>query len=327
MHRVAVLGAGTMGGVHVDCYMHSGQAEVAYVADPRFELAQYVAATCGATPLADPEAALRDPGVEIVSVCLPTYLHRDWVEKAAAMGKHVFCEKPIALSCEDGRAIIEACQKARVRLGIGHVVRYFPEYEMVHDDIAGGRLGRIGVVRLFRGGPFPVAWSNWYSDQRRSGGLLMDLSIHDFDFLQWCLGPVERVYAHRFRNELPLEHTLTVLRMKSGAIAHVEGSWAHPGGFHYRFEVCGDAGMVEFDSRRSQPLSVVARQGAGQGPGVVVPESPLAGKEPYLRELLDFLAYIRSESVPRVTPEDAVAAVAVSLAAIKSADTGEVVTL
>lgn len=317
-----------MGGVHVDCYVRSGQAEVAYVADPRLELAQHIAATCGATPLADPEAALRDPEVEIVSICLPTYLHREWAEKAAVAGKHVFCEKPIALSCEDGRAMIEACRKAEVKLCIGHVLRYFPEYEAAHDDTAAGRLGRIGVARLFRGGPFPVAWSNWYSDRRRSGGLLLDLSIHDFDFLQWCFGPVERVYARRIKNEQsPLEHALTVLRMKSGAIAHVEGSWAHPGGFHYRFEICGDAGMVEFDSTKSQPLSVVTRQAAGQGPGVAVPESPLADKEPYLREICDFLAYARGESEPRVTPEDAVAALAVSLAAIRSADTGEVVTL
>jgi predicted dehydrogenase len=295
------------------------------VIDSDTERARNIAALCGAIPQVHPDAALKDPEVDIVDVCLPTYLHRGCVEKAAYAGKHVFCEKPIALSCDDALAMIETCKLNNVKFGIGHVLRYFPEYEMAHDMITSGRLGKIGVVRMSRTGPFPRGWENWYSDSNRSGSLLLDLSIHDFDFLAWCFGDVERVLARCAQHDRPLEYALAVIRMKSGVIAHVEGSWAHPAQFSYKFEVCGSLGMIEFDSRKAQPLTVLAESMQAGKPGVAVPESPLKDKHPYLGQLREFLAFVDGKTTPRVTPEDAVKALQISLAAVKSVKTGEVV--
>lgn len=325
MHTVAVWGAGSMGRTHANCYKQCDEARVKYVIDSDTERARNIAALCGATPQVHPDAALKDPEVDIVDVCLPTYLHRECAEKAAYAGKHVFCEKPIALSCDDATAIIEACKSNNVKFGIGHVLRYFPEYEMAHDMIASGRLGKIGVIRMSRTGPFPRGWENWYSDSNRSGSLLLDLSIHDFDFLAWCFGDVERVFARSTQRDRPLEYALAVIRMKSGVIAHVEGSWAHPAQFSYKFEVCGNLGMIEFDSRKAQPLTVLAESMQAGKPGVAVPESPLKDKHPYLRQLREFLAFVDGKITPRVTPEDAVKALQISLAAVKSVKTGEVV--
>ena len=196
---------------------------------------------------------------------------------------------------------------------------------MAHDMIASGRLGKIGVIRMSRTGPFPRGWENWYSDSNRSGSLLLDLSIHDFDFLAWCFGDVERVFARSTQRDRPLEYALAVIRMKSGVIAHVEGSWAHPAQFSYKFEVCGNLGMIEFDSRKAQPLTVLAESMQAGKPGVAVPESPLKDKHPYLRQLREFLAFVDGKITPRVTPEDAVKALQISLAAVKSVKTGEVV--
>ncbi len=325
VHTVAIWGAGTMGRVHAGCYGRSREARVRYIIDQDLDRAAQLASAYGATPTADPNVALTDRDIDVVDVCLPTYLHRESVEHAAGFGKHVFCEKPIALSVDDARAMISACQSRGLKLGIGHVLRYFPEYEMAHHMITSGKLGRIGVVRLSRIGPFPRAWADWYTDNERSGGLLLDLSIHDFDFLAWCFGPVERVYARKVWQDRPLEYALAVVRMKNGVIAHVEGSWAHPGPFSYKFEVCGSAGMIEFDSRKTRPLSVLTASTTGNAaPGVAVPESPLKDKEPYLGEIREFLAYVRGECTPRVLPEDAVAALEISLAAIRSADSGKV---
>jgi UDP-N-acetylglucosamine 3-dehydrogenase len=327
VHIVAISGAGSMGRTHANCYKQCDEARVKYVIDSNAERAHDVAALCDAIPQVHPDTALKDPEVDIVDVCLPTYLHREYVEKAAYAGKHVFCEKPIALDYHDATAIIETCKSNNVKLGIGHVLRYFPEYEMAYDMITSGRLGKIGVVRMSRTGPFPGGWNNWYLDSNRSGSLLLDLSIHDFDFLAWCFGKVERVYArsvHHNHNR-PFEYALAVLRMKSGVIAHIEGSWAHPAQFSYKFEVCGSLGMIEFDSRKTQPLTVLADSMETGKPGVAVPESPLKDKHPYLRQLREFLAFVDSKIEPRVTPEDAVKALQISLAAVKSAKTGEVV--
>lgn len=333
MHDVAIWGAGTMGRMHAGCYERSGEARVAYVIDQDIGRASLLASQHGAMPVAEPETALGDRDVEVVDVCLPTWLHRDATEQAARHGKHVFCEKPMALCPEDARAMISACRSGGVKLGIAHVLRYFPEYEMARHIVASGDLGRIGVVRLARVGPFPRGWTDWYAAERRSGGVLLDLSIHDFDFLAWCFGPVERIYARKVRQEdRPMGYGLAVVRMRCGVIAHVEGSWAHPGPFSYMFEICGSTGMIEYDSLKARPVSVLTETAQGSGtpatPGVAVPESPLKDKEPYLQEIREFLAYVRGECVtPRVLPQDAIYALEISLAAVRSADTGQVVSL
>jgi UDP-N-acetylglucosamine 3-dehydrogenase len=327
VHQVAIWGAGSMGRMHADCYRQCDEAEVKYVIDHDMEKARNIAALCGAIPQVHPDAALEDPKVDIVDVCLPTYLHRECVEKAAHAGKHVFCEKPIALTPDDAKAMTETCKQNNVKFGIGHVLRYFPEYEMAHDMITSGRLGEIGVVRMSRTGPFPKGWGNWYLDDKRSGSLLLDLSIHDFDFLAWCFGDVERVFARSVRHDRPLEYAVAIIRMKCGVIAHVEGSWAHPAQFSYKFEVCGSLGMIESDSRKTQPLTVLTGDVNTGKQGVAVPESPLKDKHPYLREIREFLAFVDGETMPRVTPDDALRALEISLAALKSAKTEEVVQL
>lgn len=328
MHQVAIWGAGSMGRMHANCYRQCDEAKVKYVIDQDIEKACNVAALCGAVPQAHPDTALKDPEIDVIDVCLPTYLHRECVEKAAHAGKHVFCEKPIALTPDDAKEMIETCRQHNVKFGIGHVLRYFPEYELAHDMITSGRLGEIGVIRMSRTGPFPKGWENWYSDSKRSGSLLLDLSIHDFDFLAWCFGNVERIFARSAGHDgKPLEYAAAIVRMKSGVIAHVEGSWAHPAQFSYNFEVCGSLGMIEFDSRKAQPLTVLTRDVNTGKPGVAVPESPLKDKHPYLREIREFLAFTAGETTPRVTPLDAVQALEISLAALKSAKTGEVVQL
>lgn len=316
-----------MGRMHVNCYRQCDGAQVKYVIDHDIDRARDVAALCGAVPQICPAKALEDPEVNIVDVCLPTDLHRGCVEKAAYAGKHVFCEKPIALDPDDAKAMTEACRLNNVRLGIGHVLRFFPEYEMAHDMITQGRLGEIGVIRMSRTGPFPRGWENWYSDSERSGSLLLDLSIHDFDFLAWCFGDVERIFARSVRHGRPLEYALAIVRMKCGAIAHVEGSWAHPAQFSYEFEVCGSLGMIEYDSKKTQPLKVLTANTQTGKPGVAVPESPLKDKHPYLRQIREFLAVIDGKTTPRVTPEDAIKALEISICALKSAKTGEVVPL
>lgn len=193
--------------------------------------------------------------------------------------------------------------------------------------VLAGKVGRPGVIRTTRGGIFPTAWEDWYAKTEMSGTLIVDMIIHDFDWLRWTFGEVERVYAKSLvgRTNQRLDYALVTLRFVSGAIAHVEGTWSHSG-FRYGFEVAGDGGLYEFDSDRIKPV-VVSRRAAQAGvTGVAVPESPLR-ESPYTSEIRHFAACIERGVDPLVTAYDAYKALEISLAALESARTGRPVTI
>jgi predicted dehydrogenase len=164
----------------------------------------------------------------------------------------------------------------------------------------------------------------------------MDVSIHDVDFARWCLGDVERVFARGLdlAEGQPHSHALILLRFKSGAIGHLEGSWAYPPG-HFRtmFEIAGDQGLVEFDSLAPAPLTVTMKMNNGamnneQAVGVPVSESPLyPTDDPYYRELEHFLTCLEHGNEFLVSARDGLEAVKLSLAAIESMRTGRPIDL
>src|SRR5215217_777503 len=284
--RVGLVGAGFMGGVHLNAYAAIPEVEVFGVADACTEAAVAGAEMVGARPYASFEELVAAEGVELVDVCLPTAFHRDLALLAAGEGKHVILEKPIARTMEDAREILEAFSDDGPRLFVGHVVRFFPEYVRIKEKISAGDLGTIGVVRTSRRSPFLLGWNDWYADWRLSGGVLLDLVIHDFDFLRWALGEVERVYARGMlgREYNRLDYVLATLRFESGAIAHVEGQWGYPGHFNYSIEVAGSRPLVVADSTEPESLQLL---GGAVDPG----ESPdvSVGKSPYQTELEHFI--------------------------------------
>lgn len=328
MLNVAILGAGTMGRVHGDSYAKVGNSRVVAVCDVDEEKAGMAAAGHSAKIYADFNEMLAKEEIDVVDICLPTYLHKEFALKAMQQKKHVFCEKPIALGMEDAKEMVRAAEVHRVKFTVGHVVRYFPAYSRAARIIADGKIGEAKLIRTARTGAYPSRyWKDWYRDHRLSGGTLLDLVIHDFDWIRHNFGEVERVYAKNLKEDdrEKRDHCLAVLRLKSGAIAHVEGSWAYPEGsvFGTSFEVIGTRGQIEFDSRDSAPV----KKHIGGGDTVkIVSESPLTDdEEPYTAQLQDFVNCILEDREPCVTAEEAVKALAVSLAALKSAKTGEAV--
>jgi len=145
------------------------------------------------------------------------------------------------------------------RLFVGHVVRFFPEYVGIKDKIDAGELGTIGVVRTSRRSPFLSGWNDWYTDWRVSGGVLVDLLIHDSDFLRWAIGDVERVYACGVlgREYNRRDYALVTLRFESSAIAQVEGHWGYPGPFNYSIEVAGSRALLSADSTEPATLELI----------------------------------------------------------------------
>jgi UDP-N-acetylglucosamine 3-dehydrogenase len=328
MKRVLLIGAGNMGRMHARCYGRMDGVQLVGIVDGRHEFAEPLANDYGATVFHTYEEAseILDQ-VDVIDICLPTFLHKSYVLKAAAAEKDVICEKPLAGNLEDAREMIEACRSHGVRLFVGHVLRFFPEYRDAKAVLENGTIGTPGVVRTSRGGVFPTAWRDWYADFQNSGGLVLDMIVHDFDFLRWCFGEVERVYAKGMlgRTFARMDYALVTLRFRSGVIAHVEGTWAHQG-FSMKLEIAGSRGIIDYDSARDKPIVLSQRNTKESGGGVAVPESPLKDN-PYYLELKHFIDCLELGLEPIVTAEDAYSAMQISLAAIRSIQTGEPVVL
>lgn len=322
MLKVGVIGAGTMGSAHAGAYASLAETELVGVCDVRQEAASRVAQATG-SKVVSAEELFDDPEVDLIDVCVPTPFHKEFVMRAARAKKHIFCEKPLARTLKDGEEMVRAAEEAGVKFGVGHVVRFFPEYLAAKRAIEAGRIGKPGVVRTFRGGGgFPLASQDWYANYEWSGGLTLDMIIHDFDFLRWVFGDVQRVFAKAttFRDYNRIEHVFVTLRFVSGVIAMVEGSWANLGGFSYGFEIAGDAGLIHYDSRDIVPLRSVTTGGPGGG-GVPVPESTLE-ESPYVTEIKDFVGAIIEGRAPTVDGREALATLRIALAALESIEKG-----
>ncbi|MGQ9902688.1 MAG: Gfo/Idh/MocA family protein [Fimbriimonadales bacterium] len=326
MAKVGIIGLGTMGRQHMDAYRAMPDVVVAGVYDHHADRAAAFAQQYG-VPIARDLNALFE-ACDIIDICTPTHRHAEYALPAIEAGKAVVCEKPLARTLDECQRIVEAAHKHNTPFMPAHVLRFFPEYRTAHQRVCSGALGTIAAVRMRRGGDFPRTKSDWYADFEKSGGVILDLIIHDLDWMLWTLGAVERVYAKAltFRNLPHLDYTLVTLKFKNGAVGHIEGTWCDPGGFKVNFEVCGDAGMIEYDSARQIALQVATRVEGGTGGGVQVPESP-AVQNPYYLELRHFVDCVQSGQTPEITVEDGYNAVRLALAAIESAQTGRAVSL
>lgn len=332
-YRVALIGAGTMGREHRRQWGAMPGAEVVgALAESREEAGRVAeAAACPAFGRDEFDALLRQTRPDIVDVCVPTPVHREYVERAAAAGKAVFVEKPLARTLEDCDAIIAAVERAGVPLMAGHVLRFFPEYIGAKRLVDAGGVGRPAAIRTARLAGMPHAGQSWHGDGAQSGGVVLDMIVHDFDWLRWTFGPVVRVFAQglygRPEHVGRRDYALVTLRFESGAVAHVTGSWAHPGGFRTTLEIAGDAGLIEYDSAQSTPLILAQHQTDEGGGGAVIESLLAAGENPYLLELSAFIGALQSGVPPPVTVYDAREAARIALAALESIETGKAVTL
>lgn len=318
MIETALLGAGMMGRTHSQAHKGLKNARIKWVFDRDLDRAQQLANQHdGAQATDDLNQVLDDPSVQAVDICLPTDLHKEFTLKAAAAGKHVFSEKPVARTLDDARAMITACRDAGVKFMVGHVLRFFHEYTAARDVVLSGQIGEAKVIRATRAGEFPV-WSadNWYADYDRSGGPIVDLIIHDIDFIRWTFGEVKRVYA-RCRDH----YALVTMRLHSGAICHVEGSWAHPPGtpFTTKLEVAGTEGLYWTDNQSSIPVRIMRVE---DGNFRYETDSPFPA-DPYALELEHFYDCIINGTEPLVSGEDALRTLEVVLAAYESSKTGQ----
>ncbi len=323
MINVAVVGTGGLGSRHVLNFAAVEGCRVRRVFDLDPQAASRAAAPVGAEVAASLEECLADD-IAAVVVVTPTPEHAAPCLAAAAAGKHIFCEKPLARTLDQGREIVDATSRAGVKLMVGHVLRYFPAYLTAHRYIQEGGLGQVGMARMSRINVLPP--SPWYGDYVKSGGALHDLSIHDLDWLVWTFGMPVRIFARNLAQRLPaLDYGLVSLRFAGGEIAHVEGSWADAGGFRTAFDIAGSGGLLRHDST-SWPTLVAQRRGGGGAAPMTIPSAP-AHKSPYVIEAEEFIAALREDRPPPISGQEALRTLTVSLACLESAETGQVLEL
>lgn len=323
MIKVAVAGLGTMGMTHLDAWLTIPGVEIVAVCGRNAEKAERVAKQYHAKAFSSFEEMCERAHFDAVDICLPTHLHPAYIRAAALAGKHIICEKPLALDPQEAKTLIDLCEQAGVKLLVGHALRFCPEYRQARDQVVQGKLGRVGVVRMSRRTRYPAGAGNWFADAALSGGVIMDLLIHDLDWLHWTFGPAVRVTALRVERSHPTEaeYALLAVKFECGTIAHVEGSWAHTD-FRSSFEIAGTEGMIVEDGMESAPLLTYRHSKSSETQGVIVPETTLA-RNPYELELEHFAACILNDAEPIVTAQDALYAVELADAAIASAKSGQ----
>lgn len=342
MVRVGLAGLGFMGGIHAQCYASIPDARLAAVCDAEEGRRSRFADSYGAAPYPSLEAML-GADIDVVDLCLPTYLHRPAVEAAAAARKHILCEKPMALTPADCQAMIAAVRQAGVEFMVAHVIRFWPEYAAIKQILDAGKLGKIRWMSATRlSSPPTWSWHGWLSDPKLSGAAALDLHIHDLDFLAWTLGrPKAVVAAGTWGRTGGLDSVFTTMTgAPSGAVGFAEASLEMAGRFPFTMglSIALEGGSIEFNSRLSPSLSVAHPDGGVTYPDVPQPEVPTASGPPqagnisalggYFVELSYFVDCLERGGKPTaVTAEEAKFAVELCLAAARSAETGKPVIL
>ncbi len=324
--RVAVLGAGFMGGTHARAYATRDDVEIVAIYAQSNSRAGELAAELGAEATTDLNRVLDDDSIEAVDICLPTPAHRVTTEAVLAAGKHVLLEKPLAMSVEDGLAIVEAADESDKVVMIAHVLRFWPEYVALKAVIDTGELGRPVAGVAARRQPYP-AWLNLEGSAERTGGAIYDMLVHDFDALNWVLGTPTNVTAHGIWNPRSGGYDYgQVLIGYEGGTGMAEGGMNQPESYPFtsRLEILCEQGAVEYHFQAggrsfevgepTNTLTVYRNEG---DPEVIEVEQTDA----YVNETGYFIECIRN-GVPadRATPRDALLASRVGLAAKESVE-------
>jgi len=331
--RIAVIGAGFMGSMHVGILARLKGCELAAIVDPNTALAEEVAKRVGGCAVyAGHEELLEREPLDLISICTPDNLHLAPALAAAKKGVNLFIEKPIASTLDEARIIVAACEKAGTKLGIGYLLRFDPRYAQAKELIATGRTG-VPIHLYARRN------SARTEGPKRYGGklpLALHVTVHDVDLVLWMLEgqhPVS-VYAQQTDQLLGAMGTqdsiAAIVRFSGGTVVNFESAWSLPSGARHMidarlecigteaaFEIqCGDSGLYFADAERSQEIDTQHWPTIG---GRV--EGDLK------RELEGVLDWLDGGTAPVASGREAIASLELTLAMIRSAETGDVVRL
>jgi myo-inositol 2-dehydrogenase/D-chiro-inositol 1-dehydrogenase/scyllo-inositol 2-dehydrogenase (NAD+) len=325
--RICLIGAGRAGRVHANSIArHIPGARLAAVVESAAETRSKAAAEFGvAKAFADADAAFDFGQFEAVVITTPTFTHRDLAVAAAKAGKHVFVEKPMALSLGECDDMIAATDEAGVALQIGFMRRFDPEFEMAKAQIAAGEIGRPMLIKSLTHGPgLPPLWAR---EPQLSNGMLAEVNSHDWDAVRWLMGSdpsrvmveVANFKGHERGVDDPdfYDTALVSIRFEDGSLGSITGVCPCDYGYDARVEIVGDKGIMQIGSLKGRAVTVVTDRDSGLREPVyrTWPERFAWG---YIREMEHFVDCIRQARPPAVTGIDGRWAVASVLAATRS---------
>ena len=319
-----IIGAGRIGRVHAETLaFRLPEAEIVAIADVNREAAQALAERCGIAKVAESSAEIfADPRIEAVVICTPTDTHAELMVRAAQAGKHIFCEKPVSLSLDKIDSSLAAVDKAGVKLQVGFNRRFDSNFARVRQAVAGGEIGKPYLMHIISRDPAPPP----FSYLGPSGGLFLDMMIHDFDMARFLLGDeVEEVYAAAgvlvdpaFAVAGDLDTAVVVLRFRSGAIGTIDNCRKATFGYDQRVEILGSKGKIGSENR--YPNQVIV-----SGEKNVYTDLPLnffmqRYTESFALELEAFVKAVLEDKPTPVSGADSRVPVVMALAARKSFD-------
>ena len=315
--RVGIIGMGFMGKTHFEAYGKIDEAAVVAVADGEPKRAggdlsgvwgnigegaltqlpmQQVQGTTEWRQL----LAMSD--VDVIDICLPTSAHLEVVLAALEAGKHVLCEKPLALTAADAQSIADAAEQAAGLFMPAMCMRFWPQWAWLKQAVADGRYGKVLAATFRRVASMPPGW---FCDGQMSGGALLDLHIHDTDFVYYLFGKPRAVSSRGYsKTSGRIDHVVTQYDYEQVPLVQAEGSWCMQGGFTFemRYTVNFETATADFDLSRPDPL-IVSQDGKAQPVGC-------GSGDGYLNELSYFAQCVQNARPPAtVTAQDAVAAI------------------
>jgi myo-inositol 2-dehydrogenase/D-chiro-inositol 1-dehydrogenase len=317
--ETVVFGAGRIGKIHAANLAVQPGVSLKYVVDVHEESARQLAAQHGATTTSI-EAALADPSIKAVIIASSTDTHSDLIQRSAAAGKAIFCEKPVDLTLERARACAAAVGKAGVLCMIGFQRRFDPTFNALKDRLDAGEIGtpEMLMVTSRDPGPPPISYI------KLSGGIFKDMLIHDFDIFRWILAD-EAVSVYATGSSLvdpaigeagDLDSAVVTIRTRSGRLCQINASRRSAYGYDQRFEILGSGGMLQAGNHRpTEVTSSTASNISGDKPENFFLERYRAA---YAREMAHFFDALTKGLPLRTTVHDGLKALELAEAAATS---------
>jgi predicted dehydrogenase len=331
--KVAVAGLGFMGVTHLRVYQKLRNARVVAVCDGgRMPVNGVLRGVNGNIQHAaktrlgrqvkvyrDFAEMIADPEVELVDICTPTARHSAQVIAALKAGKHTLCEKPLAQNVSEARKIIQAAKASKKFLMPAMCMRFWPGWSWLKKAVTEQTFGAVHTAGLRRVSAKPV----WGRAGTHAGGALLDLHIHDTDFVNHLFGRPASIYSTgRVDASGVVNHVLTQYFYQQGPAVHAEGSWLLPDGFNMSFTVHCERGMIDYDLARGTGALRVHEN--GKKPRTI----KLKNTDGYAEEIAYFVNCVANGVKPSVvTAQDGLAALEICAAEEKSVRTGAVVRL
>ena len=311
MLKVGLIGCGFMGEMHANCYKNIEGVEITALADVRPERAEALAKGTDATLYSDGKDLIASADVDIIDICLPTFLHAEYAILAMDKVKYVFVEKPVALTVAEADEMMKKSASTGANVQVGQVIRFWDEYVELAKIVKSGEYGKVVNANFRRISPRPEwGWNNWLLDYKLSGGAGQDLHVHDIDYVLSLFGEPAKYYSVRKMIGEKNSYVNTLMQY-DGFVVTVEGTWdlpaSHP--FEASFRVVFENAVVEnaggkfilYDKSGAHEISIEKKQLAGEahkGGNI----SDLGG---YYNELLYFTTQAKAGAkIERATLKD-----------------------